>query len=339
MPNMMGDEVLKLLKRDPQTRHIPVKILSFQDPELTLRRHGALAVLQKPLDFPSLQETVQKLVSYSGDLAPEVIVLEDDNALQLAMVEVMSSCLSTAKLTCFNRAKEALAHLNNHCPSVVVVDLGLPDMDGFEVIDHIHKLHCDIPIIVYTGRTLQPDQLKRLRQYADSVILKTTESLTRLVDEIGLFLHRSINNPQSCREKMGMFEPIDHNNLSDVEVLIVDDDVRNLFALQALLENSGMKVTSANHGIDALTLLKQHPEMRILLTDIMMPEMDGYELIRQVRSDPELAHLPIIALTAKVGTEEREKCIHAGADDYLTKPIDEAMLLALLRVWVNQSHL
>ncbi len=339
LPHISGDDVLKLLKRDPQTRHIPIKIISAEDPDNSLRRYGALGVIQKPIEPKSLEEMIHKLLSYNDMVMREVVLLEDDNALQFAMTEIMSSCLPNTKLSCFNEADKALAYLEQNRPSVIVVDLGLPGVDGFDVVDRINELHCQIPVIIYTGRELNAEQLKRLRQYSDAVILKTTDSLSRLVDEVGLFLHSKINSIRVCREKVDAFDATAYHPLEGVEVLIVDDDVRNLFALQALLENSGMKAIAATHGSEALTLLNEHHEVRAVLTDIMMPEMDGYELIRRIRSSPSFAHLPVIALTAKTGSDEREKCMKAGADDYLTKPIDEAMLLALLRVWVSQSHI
>lgn len=336
LPTISGDEVLKLLKRDPQTRHIPVKMISVDEPDLGLRRDGALSVIQKPIDLPQLKIIMNNLLLHSThQQGQEVLLIEDDQALQTAIVEVMQSCLPDAKLSYFHDAHKALNYLTHVQPSIVIVDLGLPNIDGFDVIDQITRRYSDLPIIVYTGRELTAEQLKRLRLYADSVILKTSDSIRRLIDEVGLFMHRSM---QACQDKVDMLDsPSD--SLSGVEVLLVDDDIRNLFSLKALLESSGMKIFTAHNGADALQVLSRHQNIRMVLTDIMMPEMDGYELITAIRSNPELAQLPVIALTAKVGTDEREKCIKVGADDYLTKPVEESMLLALLRVWVSQTRL
>lgn len=335
LPTISGDEVLKLLKRDPQTRHIPVKMVSVDEPDLGLRRDGALAVLQKPLNLAQIREVMADLLMHATNQKQEVLLIEDDKALQTAIVEVMSSCLPGTKLTYFHDAHKAINYLTHATPTLVIVDLGLPNIDGFEVIDQITRNYSDLPIIVYTGRELTADQLKKLRLYADSVILKTSDSIRRLIDEVGLFLHRSV---QACQAKVDMLDtPSD--SLAGVEVLVVDDDVRNLFSLKALLEGNGMKVLTVPNGLDALQTLKRHPNIRMVLTDIMMPEMDGYDLIKAIRSAPELAQLPIIALTAKVGSDEREKCMYVGADDYLTKPVEESMLLALIRVWVSQTRL
>jgi CheY-like chemotaxis protein len=336
LPTISGDEVLKLLKRDPQTRHIPVKMISVEEPDLGLRRDGAVSVIQKPIDLPQLKLIMQNLIQFSAQQQKqEVLLIEDDRALQTAIVEVMQSCLPDAKLSYFHDAHKALNYLTHVQPSIVIVDLGLPNIDGFDVIDQITRRYADLPIIVYTGRELTANQLKRLRLYADSVILKTSDSIRRLIDEVGLFLHRSM---RACQDKVDMLDsPSD--SLSGVEILLVDDDIRNLFSLKALLETSGVKILTAHNGVDALQVLSRHQNIRMVLTDIMMPEMDGYELIKAIRAAPDLAQLPVIALTAKVGTDEREKCIKVGADDYLTKPVEESMLLALLRVWVSQTRL
>ena len=218
----------------------------------------------------------------------------------------------------------------------VVLDLRLPDMTGFELLDKIHEkpeLH-DVPIVVFTGKELSVEEETRLKKIAKSIILKDVQSPERLLDETALFLHRVIADlPQ---DKQQMLERLHDSNaiLSGRKVLVVDDDARNIFALTTLLESREMAVISATNGRKAIELIKDTPDLSMVLMDIMMPEMDGYQTIAEIRNDMQFRNLPILAITAKAMKGDREKCLGAGASDYIAKPVNSEQLLSLMRVWL-----
>jgi CheY-like chemotaxis protein len=231
-------------------------------------------------------------------------------------------------------AQEALAELQHKHYDCVVLDLMLPDMSGFELMEKIKSEIGDIPIIIYTGKDLSQKEETELRRLAETIIVKDVRSLDRLLDETALFLHRVEENlPEPKRkllEQLHKSDPV----LAGSKVLIIDDDMRNIFALTSLLERYKMNVIYAENGRDGIELLKNTPNIDVALVDIMMPEMDGYEAMRQIRQIPQFKNLPVIALTAKAMKGDREKCIEAGASDYITKPADSEQLLSLLRVWL-----
>jgi len=220
----------------------------------------------------------------------------------------------------------------------VVLDLRLPDISGFDLLAEVQedeKLR-DLPIVVFTGKELSPDEETQIRKMAKSIVLKGVESPERLLDETALFLHRVIADLPP--EKQRMLERLNQTDeaLTGKKVLVVDDDVRNIFALSSLLERHGMKAISASTGQEAINLLKATPELSIVLMDIMMPEMDGYETMRRIREDSQFRMLPILALTAKAMKGDREKCLEAGASDYIAKPVNTEQLLSLLRIWLHR---
>jgi CheY-like chemotaxis protein len=218
------------------------------------------------------------------------------------------------------------------------LDLGLPDMSGFELLNQIQKDPAlrSLPIVVYTGREVTKKEETQLKRMAKTIIIKDVRSPERLLDETALFLHRvQAKLPEPQRR---MLEELHKNDstLADKKVLVVDDDIRNIFAMTSLLERHSMKVHSAENGKEALELLEQHPDASAVLMDIMMPEMDGYDTIRQIRKHTKFRSLPILALTAKAMKGDREKCIEAGASDYIAKPVDTEQLLSMLRVWLHR---
>ncbi len=218
----------------------------------------------------------------------------------------------------------------------MVMDLGPPDMDGFELIEQVKGDQgiVDLPIIVYTGRDLTEDEERRLRRYAETIILKDVKSPDRLLDETALFLHRV--EAKLPEQKRRILERL-HNTdavFAGKRVLVVDDDVRNIFSLTSMLEDHGMVVRFAENGKDAIADLEKNPEIDLILMDVMMPEMDGYQTTRAIRGNSGFKQIPIIALTAKAMKGDREKCIAAGASDYITKPVDTEQLLSLMRVWL-----
>jgi len=217
-----------------------------------------------------------------------------------------------------------------------VLDLRLPDMSGFEVLDKIQAEPGlrDIPVVVFTGKSLAPEEERRLRTVAKSIVLKDVQSPERLFDETALFLHRVVTNLPEAKQKM--LERLHSSNkiLCGRKALVVDDDARNIFALATVLENQEMEVLSATNGRQAIEILQSQPEISVVLMDIMMPEMDGYQTMREIRKDPQFRALPIMALTAKAMKGDREKCLEAGASDYIAKPVNTDQLLSLLRVWL-----
>src|SRR3989449_2806906 len=216
----------------------------------------------------------------------------------------------------------------------IVLDLGLPDMNGFDLMQHIKSEFGDIPIIIYTGKDLSLKEETELRRLAETIIVKDVRSLERLLDETALFLHRVEESlPEPKRQMLELLHKKDPI-LENRKVLIIDDDMRNIFALTSLLERFDMQVLYAENGKDGIEMLTSVPEIDVALVDIMMPEMDGYEAMRQIRAMEELKSIPLIALTAKAMKGDREKCIEAGASDYITKPADSEQLLSLLRVWL-----
>jgi CheY-like chemotaxis protein len=217
-----------------------------------------------------------------------------------------------------------------------VVDLRLPDMTGFELLDLLQSepTQQSIPIVVFTGKELTPDEEARLRTVAKSIVLKDVQSPERLLDETSLFLHRVLADLPEAKRKM--IERL-HGSTEALEgrkVLVVDDDARNIFALTTVLENQQMEVLSATNGRQAIDIIQTTPDLSVVLMDIMMPEMDGYETMREIRKDPRFRTLPILALTAKAMKGDREKCLQAGASDYIAKPVNTDQLLSLLRVWL-----
>ena len=232
---------------------------------------------------------------------------------------------------------EALERLRTQPCDCIVLDLKLPDMSGFEVMERMREeALADIPVVVFTGRELSAEEETGLRMSARSIVVKGVESPERLLDETSLFLHRSIADlPPEKRARLERLHESDED-LAGRAVLLVDDDARNIFALSSVLERRGMKVLTANTGSEAIAKLEQSPDVAIVLMDIMMPGMDGYETTRQIRQNPLYRRLPIVALTAKAMKGDREKCLEAGASDYIAKPVDTGQLVSVLKLWVHR---
>ncbi|MDY0091291.1 MAG: response regulator [Candidatus Vecturithrix sp.] len=334
LPKLDGWMVMDKLKKNPETRHIPVHFISVHDSSLDAMKMGAIGYLTKPVSLEQLREAFEKIEDYLAQAIKELLIVEDDEVMRNTMVELLHGrdLIITAAAT----GQEAYKLLTEQYFDCVVLDLGLTDMSGFELLERIHQDRdiADLPIIVYTGRELTHDEELELKRYADSIILKGVKSHERLLDEVTLFLHRvETNLPESQKRTLRMLhdkETVFHGKT----VLLVDDDVRNIFALSSVLEDRGLSVFAAENGKEALHMLTVHPEIDLILLDIMMPEMDGYETMRHVRKQPEFSTLPIIALTAKAMKGDRQRCIEAGASDYLSKPVESEKLLSLLRVWL-----
>ncbi len=335
MPGVDGFAVLERLKKHPDTRHIPVHIISGVEGRHEGLRAGAIAYLEKPVTKEALDDAFGRITRFLDAHPKRLLVVEDDAAQREAIVALVGH--EDVDITAVATAEAALEELGRTDYDCMVLDLGLADMSGFELLEKVkgdERRH-DLPIIVYTGKSLTPAEETRLRKYAETIIVKDVKSPERLLDETALFLHRvEANLPEQKRrmlERLHTADAVFHGK----RVLVVDDDVRNIFSLTSMLEEHGVEVSFAENGKDALAWLDDHGDaVDLVLMDVMMPEMDGYETTRAIRARPELRALPIIALTAKAMKGDREKCIAAGASDYITKPVDPEQLLSLLRVWL-----
>jgi HAMP domain-containing protein/CheY-like chemotaxis protein/signal transduction histidine kinase len=334
LPGMDGWTVLDRLKHDPSTRHIPVHILSVEEGQQRGLQLGALAYLQKPISSEALTEVLSNIKTYVERQVKNLLVVEDDETQRHSIVELIGN--TDVVTTAVSTGQAALAALKAGHFDCIVLDLGLPDMTGFELIELIKQETSlsKLPIIVYTGKELTKQEETELKRIAETIIIKDVRSPERLLDETALFLHRvQANLPQPKRKMLEQLHQTD-TVLTGKKVLIVDDDVRNIFALTSMLERHNMNILYAENGRDALAILQNTADIDVVLMDIMMPEMDGYDTMRAVRQMSQFASLPMIALTAKAMKGDREKCIEAGASDYITKPVDPEQLLSLLRVWL-----
>jgi CheY-like chemotaxis protein len=334
LPDADGWTILDRLKHDPATRHIPVHIISVEENWQRGLRLGAIDFLTKPATRESLSDALATLHEFIDRPVKRLLVVEDDEAARRSIVELIGAGdVHTTTVASGEAALEALQAGPYDC---MVLDLGLPDMTGFQLITRVkgeiglRKL----PTIVYTGKQLSKREEAELGRLAESVVIKDAQSPERLLDETALFLHRvTANLPESKRRMLEQLHRTDPA-LTGRTVLIVDDDVRNIFALTTFLERSEMKVVYAESGREGIVRLQEMPEVDAVLMDVMMPEMDGYETMQAIRQMPRFRHLPIIAVTAKAMKGDREKCMEAGASDYIAKPVDMDQLLSLLRVWL-----
>jgi CheY-like chemotaxis protein/signal transduction histidine kinase/HAMP domain-containing protein len=336
LPDMLGWAVLSHLKKDPLTRHIPVQIVSLDEDRQHGLASGAFSFITKPASSRDLEAALTRLRNYAEPRRRRILVVEDDAAEQVSIAALLDH--HDIEIATAGTGADALANLRDQPFDCVVLDLKLPDMSGFELLELISKDRrlSELPVVVFTGRELSAEEDLRLRTMARSIVVKGVESPERLLDETSLFLHRVIADLPL--EKQRMIERL-HSSDEDLigrTVLVVDDDPRNIFALSSVLERRGMKVLTATTGKEALALIESTPELAIVLMDIMMPEMDGYQVIAVIRDKPRLRRLPIIALTAKAMKGDREKCLEAGASDYLAKPVNTEQLLSALRIWLHR---
>jgi len=334
LPDIDGWHILNRLKSDLATRHIPVFVISAREEPRNALRLGALRFLTKPIDEPQIREVFEKANEMDSTVAKKLLVVEDDESQRDSIRELIGN--STAKVVEAPDGSAALERLQSEPVDCVVLDLMLPDMSGFELIEKIRNDYEHLPIIVYTAKDLSQEEEEKLNRIAQTTIVKTVRSPERLFDQTALWLHRDAATlPEDKRELLRRLN--DPNEvLAAKKVVIVDDDIRNIFAMTSMLERYKMEVHSAETGKDALELLKAEPDTDLVLMDIMLPEMDGYETIRAIRKMYGFEQLPIIALTAKAMKGDREKCIDAGASDYISKPVDTERLLTLLRNWLHR---
>jgi HAMP domain-containing protein/CheY-like chemotaxis protein len=334
LPDMLGWTVLNNLKLDPATRHIPVQMLSIEEERQHGLSHGAFSYLVKPATTDDLEYAFDRIKTYVTPHTKRLLVIEDNKIERESIVELLGH--DDVEVSAVATGGEALERLSEKTFDCCVVDLRLPDMSGFELLETMQNNPAlrDLPVVVFTGKELTAEEEGRLKVVAKSVVLKDVQSPERLFDETALFLHRVISElPESKRQ---MIDRLHGSNevLRGRQVLVVDDDIRNIFALTSVLENHDMQVLSATNGRQAIELIEGTPDLSVVLMDIMMPEMDGYETMRRIRENPRFRTLPMLALTAKAMKGDREKCLQAGASDYIAKPVNTDQLLSLLRVWL-----
>jgi HAMP domain-containing protein/CheY-like chemotaxis protein len=336
LPDMLGWNVLSQLKQSSLTRHIPVQIVTLDEDRQHGLARGAFSFVTKPTTREGIADALSKIKEFSQPRRRRLLVVEDNKAEQMSIRELLGH--DDIEIVNASSGDEALETLRGQSCDCVVLDLRLPDMSGFEVLERMRAdaVLADVPVVVFTGRELSAEEDAQLHTMARSIVVKGVESPERLLDETALFLHRIIGDLPL--EKQNMLEKLNSSDedLVGRTVLLVDDDSRNIFALSSVLERRGMKVLTATTGSEAIALIDETPDLAIVLMDIMMPEMDGYQTINKIRQNGDHRRLPIIALTAKAMKGDREKCLEAGASDYLAKPVNTEQLLSALRMWLHR---
>jgi len=336
LPGINGHNVLHELKTNPSVRHIPVHIISANERSLEPIKEGAIEYLMKPVNKNDLEKAFNRIENFISRKMKNLLIIEDNENARKAMRKLIGN--GDVKCLEAGTGKDALTIYQQNHIDCIILDIGLPDMSGFDLIYKLESLkgHDIPPIIIYTGKELTKEENNELQKYAESIIIKGVKSEERLLDETALFLHRMISNLPEAKQVI-------INDLYDKEavfhskkILLVDDDMRNVFALSKILKERGMEIIKAENGKIALDVLDTHADIDLVLMDIMMPEMDGYEAMKRIRSQGKLKNLPVIALTAKAMNDDKQKCIDAGANDYIAKPVDVERLLSLMRVWLSK---
>ncbi|MDF3029781.1 MAG: sensor histidine kinase/respose regulator [Moraxellaceae bacterium] len=335
LPGIDGWEVLETLKNDPRTKDIPVHCFSGRDESSKAMTLGAFAYYKKPATLDQIKEAFGRIEAHSSTGVRRLLVVEDNSVQNTAIHALFEE--NQVDVTICTTGEEALDYLKKEPFDCLILDLSLPDIDGYTLLEMIHEddAYPKVPVIVYTARDLTREQESRLRKYADRIILKTDQSSDRLLSEASLFLHW-VDSKDPKQSKPA--ESANHRDdlFQGKKVLLVDDDMRNIYALSASLEEWGCEIEIANNGQESLDALEGHPDVDIVLMDIMMPEMDGYEAMKRIRAQERFKKLPMLALTAKAMRDDRAKCIEAGANDYISKPVDTEKLQSLMRVWLDQ---
>ena len=336
LPDMLGWTVLSQLKHNPLTRHIPVQIITLDEDRQHALARGAFSFVNKPTTTEGVSAALSQIKEYTKPRRKRLLIVEDNAAEQMGIRALLDH--DDIEIVTTDTGAAALSALREKPCDCVVLDLRLPDMSGFEVLDSIRNDDAlsEVPVVVFTGRELSVEEDAELHTMARSIVVKGVESPERLLDETSLFLHRVVT--ELPIEKQRMLEKLNSSDedLVGQTALLVDDDARNIFALSSVLERRGMKVLTATTGSEAVALVESNPEIAVVLMDIMMPQMDGYQTIGAIRANPSLRRLPIIALTAKAMKGDREKCLEAGASDYLAKPVNTEQLLLAIRMWLHR---
>jgi CheY-like chemotaxis protein/signal transduction histidine kinase len=338
LPRLDGWGIMQKLTDNPRTRHIPVQFITCLKERQKALAMGAIGFVTKPVTNEQLDTVFGAIEEAVSRTLRKLLIVEDDQAHARALVVLLEQ--RAVAITVAQTGEQAIQLLCSEPFDCIVLDLGLADMSGFDLLEHIHNLEESrrIPVIIHTGQELTREDTQRLQRYAESIIIKGAKSPERLLNEVTLFLHVMESELPEDKQRMIRTTLDTETLLVGKKVLLVDDDMRNIFSLSSVLGEKGMLIVEAENGKVALARLEEHPDVNIVLMDVMMPEMDGYEATRRIREDPRFSRLPVIALTAKAMKGDREACLKAGASDYITKPVDLDRLLSLLRVWLyNQG--
>jgi len=325
------------LKSNPETKHIPVHMMSVLHVKKESLMKGAIDFINKPMALDQMADVFKK-IEEAIRKSPQKVLIVEENAKHASALSYFLSNFNIS-LSIENNVEDVVKALTSNQTDCVILDIGDSRGNEYQVIESIKSYDGleNLPIIIFTERNLSQSEELKIKQYADSIVVKTAHSYQRILDEVGLFLHlveEKNNSLENVRTKtLGSLTEV----LSGKKILITDDDARNIFSLTKSLEKYKVEAIVAMDGKHALEQIKQNPDIDVILMDMMMPEMDGYESIQEIRKMPKFAKLPIIAITAKAMIGDRQKCIDAGASDYISKPVDIDQLLSLLRVWLYES--
>ena len=330
LPVKSGWEVMEELKANPLTKHIPVHIMSSHKMKHESLMKGAVNFLDKPVAFEKLPEIFRQIEHFVNGESKKVLIIEDNTKHAKALSSFLESNNINSDIK--SKIEDGIEALQNPEINCVILDMGIPDKNGYEILDNIkkNKEFKNLPVIVFTGKSLSLIEEQKIRKYADSIVIKTAFSYQRMLDEVSLFLHLMEDGKKDNHKKISKL----NNILNGKTVLVVDDDVRNIYSLTKALESVKMNVVTAIDGNEAIKAMNNDHSIDVVLLDMMMPNMDGYETVTEIRKNKNWKNLPVIAVTAKAMTGDRDKCINAGASDYITKPVDVDQLLSLLRVWL-----
>jgi CheY-like chemotaxis protein len=337
LPGMDGWGVMRSLKDSPATRHIPVHFITCLDERQKGMAMGAVGYFTKPVTPGQLEEVFSNIEKSFTRSMRRLLIIEDNKGEADSMTNLLQD--RNLEIHVAATGGEAIDCLGREQIDCIVLDMGLSDMSGFELLEHLHRDATlrSIPVIIHTGRDLSREEELKLQHYAKSIIIKGAKGPERLLNEVTLFLHMVESELPGEKQRMIRAALDKEAMLEGKKVLLVDDDMRNVFSLTSILSDKNMIILEAENGREALARLGEHPDVDIVLMDIMMPEMDGYEAIRTIRLDPRFRGLPVIAMTAKAMAGDQEKCLQAGANDYISKPLDVEKLLSLIRVWLYRQ--
>ncbi len=329
LPDMDGIDLLKEFKTNMRFRKIPVYVISGEEKEKLTKEQGAIGYIHKPVSENDISSAIVKINKFNDKKVKDLLIVEDDKIQQEALIEFIGN--GTIKSKGVQSVKDAIEELNAGDYDGVVVDLTLEDGTGYEVCEYIKKNNLNIPTIIYTGKDLTIQEEHKLRKYADSIIIKTAASQKKLLNEIDIFMHRV---KKSTKVKN---IDLDDISLDNIKVLVVDDDIRNVYVLTEALDAKGMNIITASNGQEAIDILNENTDTDIVLMDIMMPVMDGYETTRSIKTNERTKDIPVIALTAKAMNEDRQIALDAGFDDYTTKPIKMDILINIIKSWIDKK--
>ncbi len=334
LPGLNGIDVLRVLKADLHTRHIPVKVLSFNEADTDTKKLGAVDFIKKPVSATVLDDAISSLITFANSARKRILTIQRRADELAALLSDKNVAVSIAENT-----EEALTKIgDNRDIDCIVIDTSLDDIDIFDFLDKLKQKDCTLPVILYRENSFSSDERKNIQNYARTTVLKTAVGQGKLIEEVSLFLHTEKESLDKEKQTLLAETMTRDELLTNKRILIVDDDIKNIFALSAVLEEKNIELVTAQDGQEALNILRdKQSNFDLILMDIMMPVMDGYDAIKKIRTLDKFSNTPIIALTAKAQQEDKQKCLDAGANDYLAKPIDSRQLLYLLKIWTKTS--